>query len=689
MTTSYDRKINRQILVPSKITLSPPRRSNSKKRRVAFGSSEDDLHAVDAGEIRRIKQNILEGVEQQKVHKVRFRMSRLKEIEKPKPPMEKIAQQKESISNLEMTTRTQDVKAPAPNISAKDDAHEANANATQLGNGRTSNPDTKTIPAPSTTINEAPQEVIIESMSSKMNVRSENETDDHGNDRALNIANLIHRFRNAPPTNRSERRKQTLQEIDDMLLSSPCNLQQKTATDDATKTEKVLSSLEIEEAPQSIVSQNDSEVGSSDLAEQTEEAVVEPVAEENEEGTGGLVKPEYATNMMEKEDNEVHDESIVTEKEEFVHRWYYIDHNQEDSKNGPFTTKEMFEFIGNGVLEPLSPVWCRGLPQWIPLKSVPVLMAKFRKSIGSLGRVSQVFLECPPSPSKPQRPTPPPTKRPYKQSIKTLNTSIDLKNHTRMLEQDIEDENELLQLAIRSKGKNDDSSGSSDNEESNVSSPEAAVLNSEWYQRHVQTVLSEVLSPSDGDKAAADIDQETESIENEAENLIDAKEEVASNGGDLIATIGINTDAVHFESRGTDVMNVSISTQVETSNDYGKSMIHTFPSDTIPMPSTSLVDLVSGGGTNKSFNKAALENPITESLDMLQSLISRVTKEKNILHQKKHNVFYRGDTTFLRDYDGVTSSQKKNTNDVNDLIKSLISTVETERKRISSLRLEV
>ena len=136
MTTSYDRKINRQILVPSKITLSPPRRSNSKKRRVAFGSSEDDLHAVDAGEIRRIKQNILEGVEQQKVHKVRFRMSRLKEIEKPKPPMEKIAQQKESISNLEMTTRTQDVKAPAPNISAKDDAHEANANATQLGNGR-------------------------------------------------------------------------------------------------------------------------------------------------------------------------------------------------------------------------------------------------------------------------------------------------------------------------------------------------------------------------------------------------------------------------------------------------------------------------------------------------------------------------------------------------------------------------
>ena len=63
-----------------------------------------------------------------------------------------------------------------------------------------------------------------------------------------------------------------------------------------------------------------------------------------------------------------------------------------------------------------------------------------------------------------------------------------------MLEQDIEDENELLQLAIQSKDKNDEFSGSSDNGESNVSSPESAVLNSEWYQRHVQTVLSEVLS---------------------------------------------------------------------------------------------------------------------------------------------------------------------------------------------------
>ena len=71
-------------------------------------------------------------------------------------------------------------------------------------------------------------------------------------------------------------------------------------------------------------------------------------------------------------------------------------------------------------------------------------------------------------------------------------------------------------------------SGSSDNEESNVSSPEAAVLNSEWYQRHVQTVLSEVLSPSDGDKADAHIDEETEIVEHEAEKLIDSKEEVAA-----------------------------------------------------------------------------------------------------------------------------------------------------------------
>ena len=97
-----------------------------------------------------------------------------------------------------------------------------------------------------------------------------------------------------------------------------------------------------------------------------------------------------------------------------------------------------------------------------------------------------------------------------------------------MLEQDIEDENELLQLAIQSKDKNDEFSGSSDNGESNTSNPESAVLNSEWYQRHVQTVLSEVLSPSDGDKADADIDEETEIVEHEAEKLIDSKEEVAS-----------------------------------------------------------------------------------------------------------------------------------------------------------------
>ena len=247
-----------------------------------------------------------------------------------------------------MSTRTQDVKGPAPNKSAKDDAHEANATATQLGNGQTSNSDTKDIPAPpATKINEEQQEEIIESISSEKNDRSENEGDDHGNNRALNIANLIHRFRNAPPTNRSERRKQTLQEIDDMLLSSPCNLEQKPATGDATKTEKACTSLETEEAPLSIVSKNDLEVGSSDHAEQTEEAVVEPAVEENEQGTDGLVKPEYTTNVMEKDDKEVHGDSIVTGKEELVHRWYYIDHNQEDSKNGPFTTKEMFEFIGN------------------------------------------------------------------------------------------------------------------------------------------------------------------------------------------------------------------------------------------------------------------------------------------------------------------------------------------------------
>ena len=120
----------------------------------------------------------------------------------------------------------------------------------------------------------------------------------------------------------------------------------------------------------------------------------------------------------------------------------------------------------------------------------------------------------------------------------------------------------MLQLAIRSKGKNDDSSGSSDNEESNVSSPEAAVLNSEWYQRHVQTVLSEVLSPSDGDKADAHIDEETEIVEHEAEKLIDSKEEVTLDDGNLILPSAL-CDVVHFESWYGRDERVN-STQVET-----------------------------------------------------------------------------------------------------------------------------
>ena len=455
-------------------------------------------------------------------------------------------------------------------------------------------------------------------------------------------------------------------------------------TGHATKIEKA-PALETEEEPHSRVSQNDFEVGSSDVVEQTEEEpIIESAVEEKEGDTDGRVKSTYVATVADNEGEEDHEDSIVIEKEELVHRWYYIDHNQEDSKNGPFTTKEMFEFIANGVLEPLSPVWCRGLPEWIPLKSVPVLMGKFRKSIGSLGRGSQILLECPPSPSKPQRPTPPPTRRPYKQSIKTLNTSIDLKNHTRMLEQDIEDENELLKLAIESKGNLDDTSESNENSKNNASSPESGVLNSEWYQRHIQTVLSEVLSPSDADKAMASGGEETDVVEDEAEQRTSSFED-----DDLMATIGINTESVHFESRGTDAMNVSISTQVETGVDYRNSTI-TIPPETIPTPPASLVGSICGDSSMRAPTKTTLENPITESLDMLQSLISRVTREKKILHQKKQNVFYSDGTTVPSDRDDVTKNGKNiNDNNVNGLIKSLINKVETERKRISTLRLDV
>ena len=648
-------------------------------------SSETDLHAIDVGEIRRIKQNILEGVEQRKVHKVRLHLSRLKEIEKPMPSSEKTTTQlKERKCSVEPPKTNQDVGRHTPEKPAKDDTHEENTTAAKLDNGQPNNSGTKNIPASSTMKRKKEeQEVTIESKSTQKKENGENEGDDNGNSRALKIANLIHRFRNAPPTNRSTRRKQTLQEIDDMLLSSPCNLKQKTMTGHATKTEKALA-FETEEEPQPRVSRNDFEVGSSDVVEQTEEErIIESIVEDKEGDTDGRVKSTYVSNVAENEGEEDHGDSSVIEKEKLVHRWYYIDHNQEDSKNGPFTTKEMFEFIANGVLEPLSPVWCRGLPEWIPLKSVPVLMGKFRKSIGSLGRVSQVLLECPPSPSKPQRPTPPPTRRPYKQSIKTLNTSIDLKNHTRMLEQDIEDENELLKLAIESKVNNDDSSESSDNSKNNASSPESGVLNSEWYQRHIQTVLSEVLSPSDADKAVASGGEETDVVEDEVEQLSSSFDD-----NDLMATIGINTESVHFESRGTDAMNVSVSTQVETGVDYRNSIITIPPPETIPTPSASLVGSICGDSSKRAPNKATLENPITESLDMLQSLISRVTKEKSILHQKKQNVFCRDGTIVPSDHDDMTKSGK-NINDVNSLIKSLINKVETERKRISTLRFDV
>ena len=157
-----------------------------------------------------------------------------------------------------------------------------------------------------------------------------------------------------------------------------------------------------------------------------------------------------------------------------------------------------------------------------------------------------------------------------------------------------------------------------------------------------------------------------------------------------MATIGINTDAVHFESRGTGVMNVSISTQVETSSDYGKKHdTHFFARYNTDALSTYLVDLVSGGGTNKSLNKATLENPITESLDMLQlTHITRYKRKEHTSPKEAECILPRRLQHFPRD-DDATSSVKKNTNDVNNLIKSLISTVETERKRISSLRLEV
>ena len=317
----------------------------------------------------------------------------------------------------------------------------------------------------------------------------------------------------------------------------------------------------------------------------------------------------------------------------------------------------------------------------------------------------------PPAPSTimQQRPRPPLTKRPKIQSIKTLNTSIDLKNHTQMLEDYMRNDDDDDDT-IEETSENDDStnvSSSTDNNNNNNGGND--MLNKDdWYQRHVHTVLSEVLlnksvdsndnngKVADGD-AASDDDDDDEYIDiNISEDDIeedDAEEAVKQDGfvvkneenmnvDDILSTVGINTETIVMESRGTDVMKLSSATQVDLN------IIHRDNNDFFNNGAATKDDI------KVNLSPIKLENPIVQSLDMLQNLISRVSKEKSILQQKKLGI--SNDHTSLSSTNMnnnisdssnlISSSININTNNVNGLIKNLINTVETERSRIASLR---
>jgi hypothetical protein len=81
MTTRYRRNENRKVLIPTKITLSPPRKSKNIKQR--FNEKDNNEDIEENNEVAQMKFNILKQVDQKKVHKVRLKVSSLREIEKP------------------------------------------------------------------------------------------------------------------------------------------------------------------------------------------------------------------------------------------------------------------------------------------------------------------------------------------------------------------------------------------------------------------------------------------------------------------------------------------------------------------------------------------------------------------------------------------------------------------------------
>ena len=274
MTTRYRRNENRKVLIPTKITLSPPRKSKNIKQRFNVKDNNEDIE--ENSEVAQMKFNILKQVDQKQVHKVRLKVSSLREIEKPSISVDAKSYHRNNNNNNNKVNRKQiqspqqrkqdvveidnkrkkkyiekqvKIERPKPtNAVSRSGLVINNDNNNSNNNNKMKeekeqlaskiNEKKKNIikppiqsdkqqrqqnlgPSPSFKENKVDQQNIVHRSNNNNNNNTGSKVD---TSRAIGIANLINRFRNAPPTKRSERRKKTLQEIDDMLLDNLNNV---------------------------------------------------------------------------------------------------------------------------------------------------------------------------------------------------------------------------------------------------------------------------------------------------------------------------------------------------------------------------------------------------------------------------------------------------------------------------------
>ncbi len=685
----YHRKDTRKVLIPSKITLSPPRKSRRNDRKQLHNNNTNTNTRYEmASEISQMKHNILKQVDQKSHHTVRLKVSSLREIKKPTLSVKsKSYHHNNETTNLISPPQHQSIETGTNTIThiqeQKNEDIQNDKNLDKLEDNEI------VIERPKShkhTIRTKKQEQCpsLRSLPVKENniftnsLPPNDNIKEVDNCRALSIANLIRRFRNAPPTKRGERRKKTLQEIDEMLAVSSSNeltLNKNNDNDNVDATTK-MAKENIVDNKNEVAQEENCKKGDIMSVNKTNEPLSIPAGvslksfSTNDNMTEDIVGAEQlldtSTTAIEIDNTSKHSASSNTSKTTKIsRRWYFIDQTNKDSRSGPFATQEMCFIISEKGLGPLTPVWCQGLPDWMPISSVPAF--------------DLFYSSTPPAPSTKmqQRPRPPSTRRPKKQSIKTLNTSIDLKNHTKMLEDDIREENKDTAAEMKEEAtvamcrvhlSGDDTIDDDDEEEYidiNISEDdEDENIYDDEHKKVVDDDKNKKVVGGDKNKNVVDDDGD--------EDIYDDIEE-----HDVLSSVGINTDSIQVESRGTDVMTLSSATQVNLSAvdlDDANMLVRQNASANISILNNYSVDIPD---INISARPIKLENPIVESLEMLQSLISRVSKEKCILQEKKLGV-----------HKNTSVVKHSVSNNVNGLIKSLINTVENERSRIASLRLD-